>query len=116
VIVDTPPAQALTDALSVAAHTSGVILVVEAGRTNADQAMAVIDSLRNVGAEVLGVVLNNAKDRALASYYYYEQVSTEAQSSSTTAAAAAHAGEALAQPAVAGPHSSEPPRGSAGRQ
>ncbi len=102
-IVDTPPAHALTDALSVAAHSSGVILVVESGKTNADQALAVIESLRNVGARVLGVVLNKAKDRQLASYYYYEQATTQA------AAAASHqhgkpsdAEEALAQPASAG--------------
>jgi succinoglycan biosynthesis transport protein ExoP len=102
-IVDTPPAHALTDALSVAAHSSGVILVVESGKTNADQALAVIESLHNVGARVLGVVLNKAKDRQLASYYYYEQATTQ------TAAASAHqhgkpsdAEEALAQPASAG--------------
>ena len=102
-IVDTPPAHALTDALSVAAHSSGVILVVESGKTNADQALAVIESVRNVGARVLGVVLNKAKDRQLASYYYYEQATTQA------AAAASHqhgkpsdAEEALAQPAAAG--------------
>src|SRR5450631_271592 len=76
-IVDTPPAQALTDALSVAAHSSGVILVVESGKTNAAQARAVIESLRSVGARVLGVVLNKAKDRQLASYYYYDQPTTE---------------------------------------
>jgi polysaccharide biosynthesis transport protein len=76
-IIDTPPAQALTDALSVAAHSSGVILVVESGKTNAAQARAVIESLRSVGARVLGVVLNKAKDRQLASYYYYEQPTTE---------------------------------------
>jgi succinoglycan biosynthesis transport protein ExoP len=102
-IVDTPPAHALTDALSVAAHSSGVILVVESGKTNADQALAVIESLRSVGARVLGVVLNKAKDRQLASYYYYEQATTQA------AAATSHgdgkpsdAEEALAQPASAG--------------
>jgi non-specific protein-tyrosine kinase len=76
-IVDTPPAQALTDALSVAAHSSGVILVVESGKTNAAQARAIIESLRSVGASVLGVVLNKAKDRQLASYYYYDQPTTE---------------------------------------
>ena len=77
-IIDTPPAQALTDALSVAAHSSGVILVVETGKTNAEQARHVIDSLHKVGARVLGVVLNKAKYRQLPSYYYYEQASTVA--------------------------------------
>jgi polysaccharide biosynthesis transport protein len=103
VIVDTPPAQALTDALSIAAHSSGVILVVESGKTNADQARVVIESLRNVGARVLGVVLNKAKDRQMASYYYYEQTTTQA---AAAAGAPQHgkpsdAEEALAQPVAA---------------
>jgi Mrp family chromosome partitioning ATPase len=76
-IVDTPPAQALTDALSVAALSSGVILVVESGKTNAHQAMMAIASIRDVGARVLGVVLNKAKDRQMASYYYYEQTAPD---------------------------------------
>ena len=79
-VIDTPPAQALTDALSVAAHSSGVILVVESGKTNATQARAVIDSIQNVGARVLGIVLNKAKDRQLGSYYYYEQTPAEGRS------------------------------------
>jgi non-specific protein-tyrosine kinase len=98
-IVDTPPAHALTDALSVAAHSSGVILVVESGKTNAAQARAVIESLRSVGARVLGVVLNKAKDRQLASYYYYDQPTTEggtaAVSRKNRRSSAAAAGDSL---------------------
>jgi non-specific protein-tyrosine kinase len=97
-IIDTPPAQALTDALSVAALSSGVILVVESGKTNAAQAQAVIETLRSVGAKVLGVVLNKARDRQLASYYYYDQASTEAAVSVGRARDTAAAGEALARP------------------
>jgi non-specific protein-tyrosine kinase len=103
-IIDTPPAQGLTDTLSVAAHSSGVILVVESGKTNADQAMAVIESLRNVGAKVLGVVLNKAKDRQLASYYYYAQPSSsgDAAPDAPTAAGTPGADEVIAQPASVG--------------
>jgi non-specific protein-tyrosine kinase len=101
-IIDTPPAQALTDALSVAALSSGVILVVESGKTNAAQAQAAIDELRNVGAKVLGVVLNKAKDRQLASYYYYEQATTEAAVTADRASAGVAAAEALAGPVSLG--------------
>jgi non-specific protein-tyrosine kinase len=69
-VIDTPPADVVTDALSVAANASATIVVVEAGRTNAAQASAVIDSLRSVGANVIGVVLNKAKQRADGAYYY----------------------------------------------
>jgi succinoglycan biosynthesis transport protein ExoP len=74
VVVDTPPAQLVTDALSVAASASATILVIEAGSTDAQQASHTIESLRAVGANVVGVVLNKARRRSLAaySYYYYE--------------------------------------------
>ena len=72
VVIDTPPVQAVTAALSISAHASGVIIVVESGKTNADQVRAVIESLHKVGAKVLGVVLNKATQRSLHSYYYYD--------------------------------------------
>lgn len=72
VVIDTPPVQAVTDALSISAHASGVIVVVESGKTNADQVRAVINSLHKVGATVLGVVLNKANQRSMRSYYYYD--------------------------------------------
>lgn len=74
VVIDTPPAPAVTDALSVASHTSGAVVVIEAGKTNADQARMLIDALRGVRAKVLGVVLNKAHPRKLGYYnqYYYE--------------------------------------------
>lgn len=104
VIIDTPPAQALTDALSVAAHSSGVILVVESGKTNAVQARAVIDSLHKVGARVLGVVLNKAKGRQLASYYYYQQDQSQGPgangSGPPSAVPPSMAEQAIAEPAA----------------
>lgn len=72
VVIDTPPVQAVTDALSISAHATGVIIVVESGKTNVDQVRAVIESLHKVGAKVLGVVLNKATQRSMHSYYYYE--------------------------------------------
>jgi Mrp family chromosome partitioning ATPase len=81
----------------VAAFSSGVILVVESGKTNANQAMTAIRSLRDVGAKVLGVVLNKAKDRHLARYYYYEQ----AGPGNVTSTGRASAADAIAEPVVA---------------
>ncbi len=71
-VIDTPPADVVTDALTLAADASATIVVVEAGRTNAGQAIAVIESLRGVGANVIGIVLNKAKTRADGAYYYYQ--------------------------------------------
>ena len=69
-VIDTPPAGMVTDALTVAAAATVTVMVVEAGRTNAVHAAATIESLRAVGANVVGVVLNKARDRSLSGYYY----------------------------------------------
>jgi succinoglycan biosynthesis transport protein ExoP len=70
-VIDTAPAGAVSDALSVAAYASATILVVEAGKTNASHATAVIRSLRDVGANVIGVVINKAPRGSLAHRYGY---------------------------------------------
>jgi capsular exopolysaccharide synthesis family protein len=70
VVVDTAPAGVVTDALSFAAIASATILVIEAGRTNATLAADTIGVLQDVGANVIGVVLNKAARRARTSYYY----------------------------------------------
>ena len=69
-VIDTPPAGLVTDALSLAADASVTVLVVEAGRTNAAEAAQVIESLRAGGANVAGVVLNKAQSREVPRYYY----------------------------------------------
>ena len=71
VVVDTPPIDAVPDALNLAAEASATVVVVDAGRTNATQAQATIETLRSVGANVIGVVLNRAKEPRKPDYYYY---------------------------------------------
>lgn len=71
VVVDTPPIDAVPDALNLAAEASATIVVVDAGRTNATQTQATIETLRSVGANVIGVVLNRAKEPRKPDYYYY---------------------------------------------
>jgi Mrp family chromosome partitioning ATPase len=85
VVIDTPPAQLVTDALSLAAKASGTILVVEAGKTNARLAEQTITALRNVGANVVGVVLNKAKRHRSAGYYYSSNEAADAIGASRAA-------------------------------
>ena len=68
VVIDTAPAGLVTDALSIATGASATILVVEAGKTKATQAAKTIDALREVGATVIGVVLNKTSRRVGAGY------------------------------------------------
>jgi receptor protein-tyrosine kinase len=70
IVIDTAPAGLVTDALSIASGASATLVVVEAGKTKASQAAATIDALREVGANVIGVVLNKASRRVGAGYSY----------------------------------------------
>jgi polysaccharide biosynthesis transport protein len=57
VIVDSPPLLPVTDAAVLARVTDGALLVVRTASTRADQVAAAAESLRTVGAGLLGVVL-----------------------------------------------------------
>jgi non-specific protein-tyrosine kinase len=70
VIFDTPPIIAVTDAAVLSSKVDGVLLVFSAGRTKRDQARRAQAILEKVNANLVGVVLNNAKlDRAAYNYY-----------------------------------------------
>jgi non-specific protein-tyrosine kinase len=71
VIIDTPPALAVTDAAVLASKVDGVILLIEAGRTSHKAARHAWETLRRVGTTVLGVVLTKARLEGKAYYHYY---------------------------------------------
>jgi capsular exopolysaccharide synthesis family protein len=61
VLVDTAPAGVLADAAVLAPRLGGVLLVVSAGRTKRDLARRAREQLERVHANILGVVLVDAK-------------------------------------------------------
>jgi capsular exopolysaccharide synthesis family protein len=61
VVFDSPPVGAVTDAAVLASRVDGVVLVVSRGKTNKDQAKRAKALLERTKANVLGVVINNAK-------------------------------------------------------
>jgi capsular exopolysaccharide synthesis family protein len=69
IIFDTPPIGAVTDATVLGALVDGVILVVEQGRTPIQAINRSLETLRAVGIEPMGVILNKAK--ATDPYYSY---------------------------------------------
>jgi capsular exopolysaccharide synthesis family protein len=71
IIIDTPPALAVTDAQIVATKCDGVILVIDSGKVKREVAMKVKASLEHVKARILGAVLNNLDRKNGESYYYY---------------------------------------------
>lgn len=71
VVFDTPPTALVTDALTLASTATATVIVVEPGKSNARAVGAAVESLRSVGANVLGVVLNKVQDREIRGYADY---------------------------------------------
>jgi receptor protein-tyrosine kinase len=70
IIIDTPPLMSVADPLVVAGVADAVMLVVGAGNTTAGQLRSGLESLHQVGANLIGTVLNSFDARA-AGYYSY---------------------------------------------
>lgn len=74
VVVDTAPVLAVTDTLVIAPKTDGVLIVTDAGTTTRGAAVHTREQLEQVGANIVGGILNNLR-RSRATYYpyyYYE--------------------------------------------
>ena len=70
-IFDSPPCLAVTDAAVLASQVDGVLLVVDARVTRRGMATRGVESLRTVGANIVGAVLNKLSARSGGYYYYY---------------------------------------------
>jgi succinoglycan biosynthesis transport protein ExoP len=70
-LIDSPPVLPVADAAVLARRVDGVLLVLEAGRTRQEAARRAVENLRQVGANLIGVVLNGVTTRR-GGYYYYE--------------------------------------------
>ncbi len=73
VIFDTPPMGPLTDAVVLSARVDGTLLVARAGSTRRNVVDNSVNTIKKVGGNVVGTVLNmvNRKDISNYSYYYY---------------------------------------------
>ena len=76
IIIDSPPALAVTDASLISQVTSGVLVVIDCGKTPREVASAAIQRLETVRAPLLGAMLNRVTfDDDDSSYlpYYHQQ-------------------------------------------
>ena len=73
VIVDTPPVLAVTDPLNVAPRVDGVLLVLRLTKSARHAGHRTLDSLEEIGANVLGVVVNGVGGGAKYGEYGYSQ-------------------------------------------
>jgi polysaccharide biosynthesis transport protein len=69
-VIDSPPVLSVTDAVLLAAQVDGVVLVVKPGNTNMQALRQSIEQLRRVGANLIGVVLNEVPVKG-SRYSYY---------------------------------------------
>jgi capsular exopolysaccharide synthesis family protein len=79
VLIDTPPLLPVTDAAILAKITGGAVVVAGAGTVQRQQLADGLGSLEDVGARVLGVVLNRlAHKQTDGGYTYYDYTSAPA--------------------------------------
>ncbi|MFQ6173048.1 polysaccharide biosynthesis tyrosine autokinase [Oryzobacter sp. R7] len=111
VILDAPPLLAVTDAGVLAAMTDGALLVFAVGRTQKEHARHTAKLMGQVGARVLGVVLNLAPRRGVGSVLYGEgHTASSGYGSYTSATDAADdvVGKVTPEAPVVGPGPSRP--------
>lgn len=74
VVIDSPPLLAVTDGAILAADSDGVLLVTRAAKTKREQVAHSVGILNDVGATLLGAILNMVPTRRSSAYnysYYY---------------------------------------------
>jgi Mrp family chromosome partitioning ATPase len=59
VVIDGPPVLPVADALMLASYVDGVLLIVDARRTRRGAVVQACGALRQMGANLVGAVLNN---------------------------------------------------------
>jgi capsular exopolysaccharide synthesis family protein len=92
VIIDTPPALAVTDATLVGALVDGVVLTLRSNKVTREEARLVRDRLRQADVKILGAVLNRYRSLNAGgsrSDRYYEAYGYGAEESGSKAGSAA---------------------------
>jgi len=89
IIIDSPPVASFTDGVVLGSIVDGVLLVVHGGKSSKEVARRGRQVLLDVGAKIIGVVLNMATLRPHDYYYYqsyygqyYKSADSEASSAS----------------------------------
>ncbi len=71
VVIDSPPLLGFAEPLEIAALADSVIIVARAGRTNRSAVASVVEQLKRVRANIIGIVLNGVRADMSSQYYYY---------------------------------------------
>ncbi len=71
VLLDSPPIQSVTDALTLSTLVDGTIVVVRAGKTTYEMLESGLKKIRDVNSNILGFVLNARRKSDTVRGYYY---------------------------------------------
>src|ERR1051325_7254742 len=71
VVIDSPPVASFTDGGLISSLVDGVLLVVHGGKTSRQVVKRTRQMLIEIGAKIIGVVLNKADLRSTDHYYYH---------------------------------------------
>ncbi len=71
IIIDAPPIVPASDALLIAPHVDGVLLVVKSGSVNRDLVIKAVEKLRMAQTSILGVAFNHVNIKKAGYYKYY---------------------------------------------
>jgi capsular exopolysaccharide synthesis family protein len=72
IVIDSPPVSSFTDGVLIGSMVDGALLVVHGGRSSRDVVRRSRQLLLDVGAKIVGVVLNNVTVRSH-DYYYHQR-------------------------------------------
>ena len=72
IIIDTPPVLAVTDATVFSNYTDGTLMVINAQDNNRNSINKAKNNLEKANANILGIIMNNVKNKASDDYYYYK--------------------------------------------
>jgi capsular exopolysaccharide synthesis family protein len=70
IIIDSPPIASFTDGVLISSMVDGVLLVVHGGKTSRQVVKRTRHMLQDIGAKIIGVVLNKIDVRSQSDYYY----------------------------------------------
>jgi len=109
VLIDCPPVLPVTDSAIISSRVDGTLLVATAGTTTRKQLVRAVELLRQVGAPLVGSILNNAPSEGGYSYVYHRyEGRLDPKSSKTNGAQPAGGG---AGPRVLKPANEQPGSG-----
>jgi len=106
VLIDSPPLW-YSDALALAPQVDGVLLVVSSGTTGRENTINAVESLRLVGARIIGTVLNRVKGGP--AYLYYPTYAANRVALDSSGAVAALSAGPASRSLVAAPSAPEAP-------